>query len=227
MSLASTPTSSSSFDTNSELSEYSNSLSNILANMSFIGQLTSIQDQFLTQFQDLSGSLPEVGGPLNSAFRARIMNASYLIGASVAFAVLSIVIGLPTIVLRPAKFVICMTLSTLLAIASIAVLQKPSVFFQKMISGDIKSTLPFIGLLLSLLLTFYVTIFIHKYLYVIACGGLQLMLMFYYLSSYVPGGAKGLHMLLKAGYAVLLTVAKPFIFVCYKSAQAIVGKILS
>ena len=89
-------------------------------------QLSSIQDNVTSQFQDLSNSLPEAGiklflyaffesdfnmcfftfpGPLSSAFRARVIQAVYLIIAAVCFLILGIVIGIPTIILKPGKFV--------------------------------------------------------------------------------------------------------------------------
>ena len=53
----------------------------------------------------------------------------YLIMASVCCALLALFVGLPTIVLRPAKFVVFMSLSTLCAIGSVIAMQKPQEFF--------------------------------------------------------------------------------------------------
>jgi hypothetical protein len=44
-------------------------------------------------------------GPLSAAFRARVTYAVYLIIAAVGFLILGIIIGIPTLILKPAKFV--------------------------------------------------------------------------------------------------------------------------
>lgn len=105
----------------------------------FRGQLSSVHENFSNQLQELSGTLPEAG-PLSAAFRQRVTHAIYLLFAAAAFAVLAVFVGLPTLILRPAKFVICMTLSTLCLAGSVIVLQKPSVFVANLIKGDSHSS---------------------------------------------------------------------------------------
>lgn len=135
-------------------------------------QVQSVQDNLVNQIQDMTASLPEAG-PLSAAYRGRIVNAIYLILASAFFAAMAILIGLPTIVLKPSKFVMCLTLSSGLAAASIAVLQKPSEFLRSLLAGGLVNALPALALLGSMLLTFYVTVFIHRYIHILFAGGLQ------------------------------------------------------
>lgn len=105
------PTSSSSFadwleeqrDTASEaLSEFQTEASNL----SIFTQLSTIQNNLTNQLQELSGNLPEAG-PLSAAFRQRATYAIYLLLASIAFGLLAVFVGLPTLLFRPAKFVLC------------------------------------------------------------------------------------------------------------------------
>lgn len=197
--------------------------------LSLAGPLSTIQESFYgvsNQLQELSGSIPEAG-PLSVAFRTRVTHAIYLLIGSVAFAFLAIFIGLPTLIFRPAKFVICMTLSTLLAASSVIVLQKPSVFLSNLLNGGPSNALPILCLLISLCGTIYVTIFIHKYIYVLFMGSIQILCMLYYLSSFIPGGTTGLRIILKTGYIVVSTAITPCIFVCRKTTMACVRRLMS
>ena len=160
-----------------------------LASLNPMASIGAIQENFANQLQELSGSLPEAG-PLSAAFRQRASHAIYLLFAAAGFGVLAVFIGLPTLILRPAKFVICMTLSTLCLAGSVIVLQKPSVFIANLVKGGPSQAAPVVVLLVSLLCTTYVTVFIHKYLAVLFAGALQLLCMVYYLASFVPGGTQ-------------------------------------
>lgn len=192
---------------------------------SIFGQLSAIQDSFTNQLSELSGSLPDA--PLNAAFRTRVTHAIYLLGISVVFGALAILIGLPTLILRPAKFVICMTLCTLSAAGSVIVLQKPAVFISNLLQGGARNALPVVLLLISLLFTMYVTVFIHKYLIVIFAGGIQMLCMAFYLASFIPGGSRGLMVLMQMGYAVLRTTMTPCIFVVKKGVATFIRTVMS
>ena len=124
----------------------------------FQSRLSSIQDNVTNQFQELSGSLPEAG-PLSAAFRARVTNAVYLLLISAAFGILAVIVGLPTLVIRPSKFVICITLCTGFGAASVIVLQKPSVFLSNVIKGGLAEMAPVLLLLFSVISILHVTIF--------------------------------------------------------------------
>ena len=193
---------------------------------SVFARFTSIQDNFTDQLQELSGSLPEAG-PLSASFRGRITNSIYLFIASGVFAILAIVIGIPTIIIRPIKFVLCMTLSTLLAAASVVVMQKPSVFFSNLISGGATQALPVILLFCSLMFTLYVTIFVHKYLSIVFAGAIQMFCMMYYLASFIPGGTQGVMVLVRTTSAVVVAAASPVYYVVKSTVIALLSKLFS
>ena len=188
---------------------------------SVFARFTSIQENFTDQLQELSGSLPEAG-PLSASFRGRITNSIYLFIASGVFAILAIVIGIPTI-----KFLLCMTLSTLLAAASVVVMQKPSVFFSNLISGGATQALPVILLFCSLMFTLYVTIFVHKYLSIVFAGAIQMFCMLYYLASFIPGGTQGVIVLVRATSAVVVAAASPVYYVVKSTVIALLSKLFS
>ena len=212
---------------NGEEDDSSTSLMGQIAQFNVMAQMGSIQENFSNQLQELGGSLPGADGPLSSAFRQRLTHAIYLLFAAVAFGLLAVFIGLPTLILRPAKFVICMTLSTLCLAGSVIVLQKPSTFMSNLIKGGPTQSAPVVALLLSLLATTYVTIFVHKYLAVLFMGGVQGLCMVYYLASFVPGGAQGVLVVGKMGWAVLKTAATPCLFVVRKSVEGCVRTVTS
>ena len=177
--------------------------------VSFLGQIGAIQFSVSNQMQELSGALPDANSLTGAQFRERVSKAVYLLIASVGCALLAVFVGLPTIVLRPAKFVVFMSLTTLFAIGSVVVLQTPAAFMKDITNGGIEKSLPFGALVGSQLLTLYVAIFVHKYFYTIMVGALQVLSILYYLASFIPGGTKGLEILLKSGYAMVDTACLP------------------
>ena len=192
---------------------------------SLLGQLSSIQDSFTNQMSELSGSLSDA--PMSPAFRNRVKYSIYLLGSAIIFAALAVFIGLPTLVLRPAKFVICMTLCTLSAAGSVIVLQKPSDFCSNLLKGGILNALPVVFLVISMAFTIYATIVVHKYIIVVFAGAGQLLCLAFYLASFFPGGSRGLVVLLRMGYAVLSTTMMPCVYAAKKSALAILRKVMS
>lgn len=177
---------------------------------SLLTQVWGLQDSMISQLQGFAQSLPEAG-PLSESFRIRLTQAVYLLLGSAVFGVLTVLIGLPTILIRPSKFVLCLTLTTALAAGSVVVLQKPSVFFAKLLSGALSESLPFILLVITELATVYVTIFIHKYVYILVCAGIQLLALLYYLSCFIPGGTTGLQIILRMSFTIISTLAQPLI----------------
>ena len=192
--------------------------------MSLLGPLTfsTMQDSLMNQVSVVTGSLPDP-----AAFRNRFKYVIYLLGISIIFALLAVFIGIPTLVLRPAKFVICMTLCTLSAAGSVIVLQAPSVFCSNLLKGGLLNALPVILLLFSMIFTIYATIFVHKYIIVIFAGAGQLLCLAFYLASFIPGGSKGLIVLLRMGYVILSTAMMPCIYAAKKSALTLLRTVMS
>lgn len=186
---------------------------------SLLGRLSGIQDSLAGQLTSLSGTIDANAGPLSAAFQQRVKYALYLIIAAVIFLFFAIVVGLPTIVMRPSKFVMCMTLATSFAAASVIVMQTPQVFIGNMWSAGWERSAPFLGLVVTMLSTFFITIFYNRYLYILTSASLQVACLLWYLSTYIPGGPTGLKMLVKAAWLLVSTAAQPCMFVCKKTCS--------
>jgi hypothetical protein len=193
---------------------------------SLLSQISSIQDSFTSQFQELSGTLPD-SGPLSAAFRSRMKYTIYLLLGSIMFAILAIVVGIPTIIIRPSKFVLCVTLSTLLAVASVVVMQKPSVFIENLLSAGFDRTASVVGLVVTSILTIYVTVFVKRYIVTMAATGFQILCILWFIASFIPGGKQGLGILLRTSYIFLKTVSSPMIYVCIKTVKAGISSLMS
>ena len=176
---------------------------------SFFTQVSSIQLGVSRQMSELSGALPDANALTGAEFRDRVSKSVYLLLASVGCGFLAFFVGIPTIVLRPAKFVVFMSLSTLLAISSVVVLQTPTAFMKDLLEGGVEKSLPFIILAVTQIATLYVAVFIHRYIYIIIFGGCTVLSILYYLSSFIPGGTRGLQILLKSGYDLLSAAMMP------------------
>lgn len=175
---------------------------------------SNLQDSMAAQMQELSGALPGADGLTGAEFRRRMMHAIYLLLASIGFAALAVLVGLPTIVLKPSKFAICLSLSALSAVASVAVLQRPSVFLTNLLEGGMGKAAPMLTLLASIGFTLYSAVVVHKYTVVVFAGGLEALAILYYLTSFVPGGTTGLSVLLKSAYAIVWTFLTPCRLYC-------------
>jgi len=76
-------------------------------------------------------------------------------------------------------------------------------------------------------MTIYLTVFVHWYLMVIASAAFQVLAVVWYLASFIPGGTRGLQLLLKTAYVIVGTVLKPFVFVCKKTVSSVLGQMFS
>lgn len=193
---------------------------------SLLTQISSIQDNFTSQFQELSGTLPDAG-PLSAAFRSRMKYAIFLLLGSILFAILAILVGIPTLIIRPSKFVLCVTLSTILAVASVIVMQKPSVFVENLLSAGIDRTASIVGLIFASVITIYVTVFVKRYLVTLVATGFQIVCILWFVASFIPGGKEGLGVLLRTSYVFLRTISSPMIYVCVKTVKAGIATLTS
>lgn len=193
---------------------------------SYFGRLFSIQNDIAAQIEGFQGSLPE-SGPMSAAFRARVINSIYLLFAALFFAVMAVLVGIPTIILKPTKFVTCVSLATICVIASIAVMQKPTVFFQNIFRNGVSNALPMISLITCLFGTIFIVVFKRSYLWTIIALCMQTLSMLWFLASFIPGGAKGLQVILKAGYVLIKTALTPIIFVCRKTVETFINRLFS
>ncbi len=189
---------------------------------SFLGigmQMKGVQENFASQMMELSGALPDT--PLNENFRNRLSASVYLLLGSIGFGVLAIVVGLPTLILKPAKFIMLMTLSTIFGFASVIVMKKPFVFLSELYEAGIVKSTPFICLVMSMFVTIYTTIVIHRYLYVIIVGGIQILCMLWFMSQFIPGGSTGLKVLLQTAWVMIKTTMTPCIYLVKRKVSSI------
>eukprot|EP01031_Cornospumella_fuschlensis_P026713 gene26713-32281_t len=192
----------------------------------YFSNMLAIRDSFASQLQDMTDSLPEAG-PLSAAYRERLLNSIYLLLAASIFGALAVFVGLPTLILRPSKFVICISLSTLLAASSVIVMQKPSAFISSLTTGGISKSMPVIVLLVSQLATVYVTVFVHKYFFVLTAAAVQILCLLYYLASFIPGGVQGLHVLLRMMWALGSAAVKPLFYVAKATVMSCIRTVFS
>ena len=100
---------------------------------------------------------------MSAAFRARVTNEVYLSLISAAFGILAVIVGLPTLVIRSSKFVICITLCKIRCIFSSS----------NVIKGGLAEKIPVLLLLFSVVTILHVTIFYPRYLFVLVAGCFQ------------------------------------------------------
>jgi hypothetical protein len=193
---------------------------------SLLSQFSDIQNTFTSQMQEFSGSLPDAG-PLSAAFRARMKYTIYLLLGSILFAVFAVFVGLPTIVLRPSKFALCLTLSTIFAVASVVVMQTPGVFLESLYNAGGYRVGSIVSLCLTSIATIYMTVFVRRYLVTLFAAGLQVVCILWFISSFIPGGSKGFSLLLKTCYMFVRTLLAPTMYVCTKAVQSALSSLLS
>mmetsp|Transcript_17080 Transcript_17080/g.20570 ORF Transcript_17080/g.20570 Transcript_17080/m.20570 type:complete len:348 (-) Transcript_17080:886-1929(-) len=132
----------------------------------------------------------------------------YFIGLSLAgafFMILAFVVGLPVIVIFPAKFAICFTLGSILNMCAMAALKGPLQQMQHLMQWE---RLPFSATYIaSMIGTLWASMVIHSYILSIAFCAIQVMALGYYLATYFPGGQAGL----KAIVQITVTTMKPFL----------------
>jgi len=200
-----------------DLEAQSNPLLLIGASMNSIGEAAT------SQFQELQGMLPSEAGPLSAAFRQRMIHSVYLLIASAGFGACAFFVGLPTLLIRPAKFVVLMTLSSLCAASSVVVMQKPSLFFANLLKSGPDKLVPVVLVFASMILTLYVAIVVHKYVVVMGAAALQIVAMLFYLSTFVPGGSTGLMLLLRTGGQVTYTLLLPVRVCCRQALRRVLS----
>ena len=141
------------------------------------------------------------------------------------FFLLGFFIGLPMIVLRPAKFAFCSTMGMLLFMAGIALLQGPASYCGSICSrARAPYTAAFFG---SMFATLYSSLFMRSYLLTVAASGLQMAALGWHLSSAIPGGKMGMYMMtkafLRAARAMLgpcFALTKTTLIGCLKAARS-------
>ena len=150
---------------------------------------------------------------LSYAQRFRIFVGSLL--SAGLFFFLAFVIGLPVILIRPAKFAISFTVGSLLYMTAFAMLRGPQAHLNSLMAREMwPFSATYVG---SMLLTLYASLIRRSYLVTVFASGLQLTALGYYLVAGIPGGTRGLQMCLSVARKMVYATAK----VAYKCCSSL------
>mmetsp|Transcript_1371 Transcript_1371/g.1948 ORF Transcript_1371/g.1948 Transcript_1371/m.1948 type:complete len:361 (+) Transcript_1371:258-1340(+) len=146
-------------------------------------------------------------------FFALISMGTFLMG-------MALVIGLPVIVLAPAKFAFCFTIGSLCNMGAVAALRGPAQQMQQMMQPD---RLPFsASYLCSMLGTLWAALIYHSYVLTVAFSIWQIMALLYYVATHFPMGVGGMKIIAQIGY----TMMKPFLLAFSKCCSVTMGAVL-
>ncbi|EEC51002.1 predicted protein, partial [Phaeodactylum tricornutum CCAP 1055/1] len=187
-------------------------------------------DQLLPLFNTESISWDSMKSSMESQMPKKIMGMGYqqrfkvfcaLLFLSALFFALAFFIGVPLLVTRPQKFAISFTMGSITFMGSFGILKGPMEHLQSMFAADrLYFSFLYIG---SMAMTLYFT-FTHGgasgYLLVMAASAVQLVCLFWYLISFLPGGAAGLQYV----FAAMGHILKPALVVCAQFQAVCVAK---
>lgn len=181
---------------------------------------SSFQDGLVQQWSDLQGTLPS--DITAKQMRSRLKMAVGFFAASLVFFVLAFFIGLPVLVLRPHKFTVCMSLGTFCMLASGVSIQGVDNFRKEVMSNPNKGIAP-AAVVVCTLITLYVTMSWRSYIAVLCALSLQLLGLFAFLMSFIPGGDKGLRLLVKTTISFASTGLKWMMYAGKKCFQFLIN----
>jgi hypothetical protein len=132
---------------------------------------------------------------------------------SALFFILGFAVGLPLITIRPQKFALCFTFGSLTFMGSFAILKGPYDHLIGMLQKDrVLFTVIYASSMLS---TLWFTMNFGGpmgYIMVLSSSAFQIVALLWYLISFIPGGASGLHILVSA----LIKMMRPIFIGCAK-----------
>jgi len=144
-----------------------------------------------------------------------------LLFVSALFFFLAFSVGIPTLAMHPHKFALSFTMGSFTFMASFGVLKGPMEHLKSMFQLErIYFTSIYLG---SMFLTIYCTFSfggLTGYFLVIASSATQLMALLWYLISFLPGGAAGLHYLATAMGHIL----RPVMVACTRMQAVCIAK---
>jgi hypothetical protein len=177
-----------------------------------------------------SSLLPDSStGPLSAEYRDRLTSAIYLLLLALLFGTLAVIIGLPTLLIKPSKFVLCSTLCSLCVAGSMVLLKGPTLYLQELLaqltacSAENPPSSSAVSLLLVVITngaTIAVTVLYHSYLLTLVAAGLQALSLLFYLLSYIPGGSASAGVLLRSAWFL---VGRPCIYSARAGLQFALG----
>lgn len=158
----------------------------------------------------ISSAGATIGGGASSATSfmpsaAQFTYFAVFMGSGVFFVFIAVTMFLPVIILAPAKFASAFTLGSSLIMASFFALKGFQAQLKYMME---KERLLFsIGYIGSMGATLYAALIMHSYIMSLACCGIQVVALLYYLLSYFPGGTASMRYI---GYMVWSAVTSCF-----------------
>jgi len=140
---------------------------------------------------------------------------------AILFFMLAFFVGLPTVVLRPAKFAISFTTGSLMIMLAFAVLKGPWTHLKTMCTKEVA---PFSALYVgSMLGTLYASLVARSYLLVMLMSAAQLTALGYYMVAGIPGGAQGLSLFITGMRKTISALCYPFCLACKACMRALTG----
>lgn len=136
-----------------------------------------------------------------------------LLFLSVLFFALAFFVGMPMIVLKPQKFALSFTCGSITFMGSFGILKGPMEHLKGLFAADrLYFTFIYFGSMFMTLYLTFTTRGLQGYALVMAASGLQLVALLWYLISFLPGGAMGLNIVMRA----ICTMLQPIFGACLR-----------
>ena len=153
----------------------------------------------------------QIGDSLNQLSRERVAWFFALSTVGTLMFSLAFFVGLPTLILAPAKFALCFSIGSACSMSAMGALRGVQGQVTHMMAPErLTHSMAYLG---SLLGTLYCALVLHSYVLTIVCSFAQLTSLLYYQVSYFPMGAQGL----QAVFGMGLAMVKPIVFACGRS----------
>mmetsp|Transcript_974 Transcript_974/g.1715 ORF Transcript_974/g.1715 Transcript_974/m.1715 type:complete len:361 (-) Transcript_974:312-1394(-) len=144
---------------------------------------------------------------LQSFSRQRLMYFFILLFMGIFLMLLAFIIGLPVILLAPAKFAFCFTAGSLCNMGAIGALRGPQAQLQQMASWE---RLPLsASYVCSMLGTLWAAMIYHSYILTVVFSAWQVIALVYYIATHFPMGVTGMRVVAQ----IIWTALTPFIMI--------------
>lgn len=139
---------------------------------------------------------------------------------SLFFFGLAVFVGLPVLPLRPQKFAICFTLGSVAWMSSFALLRGWKSQLRMLCA---KNRLVFtFAYFFTIFATLYAAVIRRSFIFTIVSSTAQFTTLLYYLGTFIPGGYRGVQLLIASISRTARFVLKPLLAGCVKCCMALV-----
>ncbi|KAK3250682.1 hypothetical protein CYMTET_39949 [Cymbomonas tetramitiformis] len=164
----------------------------------------AVQSGALAGVNTIKSGVQDGVNSLQTLSTKRLMYFGLLVFMGGFFMVLAIFVGLPVVILAPAKFAICFTMSSLCNMGAVTAIRGPQQQLNHLVAPE---RLPFSACYLtSMLGTLWAAMIYHSYMLSIIFSAVQVCALAYYMATFFPGGTSGLKMISQ----ILFRTLKPF-----------------